>query len=167
VGLGRVRGADDLDVEEYSEGQVFPPGATLDNLWFVPKSEEVGVAGSEFTKTTFDHRAFGPNGLDLYYFTQIPSTVIGLNQNCMYPGRGPAPLGKGNPGDRETCSYVENNGNVTQTNCITDISIIGGDNDTGCGYGDADTDVAVSSTSACLEQMRGGSVFTNPFFSVE
>jgi hypothetical protein len=46
------------------------------------------VVGNE-TLVTIDHRIFGPNDEDAYYFTSIPTEVKSLNQNCIYPGRGP------------------------------------------------------------------------------
>jgi hypothetical protein len=81
---------------------------TIDPIWFAPRSSNVTTTVPSIattTQTRFDHRVFGPNDLDLYYYTSIPSTVKSLNQNCMYPGRGPEPAGAAN-----SCVYEEVNG---------------------------------------------------------
>lgn len=123
---------------------------TIDPIWFTPRSSNVtttvpGIATT--TQTRFDHRVFGPNNLDLYYYTSIPSTVKSLNQNCMYPGRGPGPAGAAN-----RCVYEEIGGVPNQEGCIgVELEV---DDDTGCGFsGTGDT--TVSSTDACLETLRG------------
>jgi hypothetical protein len=127
-----------------------PEGESAPDFWFAPRSNSVTttVFGSELlTRTQFEHRVFGPNDLDLYYFTSIPSTVQSLNQNCMYPGRGPEPVGASNQ-----CVYREVNGVVTVEEGCIDVQKLDSDNDTGCGFTGGDT--TVSSTKACLDTLK-------------
>ena len=65
--------------------------------------------------------------LDLYYFVSIPSTVKAINQNCMYPGIGPAPESAGGNdytcygSDDPTCSAVDfDEDSQTNTNTNND-----------------------------------------------
>jgi hypothetical protein len=75
--------------------------------------------------TTVDHREFGPNGEDAYYYPSIPSTVKNLNQNCLYPSRGPSAAGA-------SCFYnVDSNNNpILDTGCVPVGS--NPNTDTGC-----------------------------------
>ncbi|MBU0660910.1 pilin [Patescibacteria group bacterium] len=63
----------------------------LDLLWTSPISR---IGAGNTTITEVRHRVFGPNGLDLYYFPYIPSSVKDAQQNCVYPGVGPAEVGE-------------------------------------------------------------------------
>jgi hypothetical protein len=94
---------------------------------------------SDFTDdvsvTVVGHREFGPNNLDLYYFPSVPSTVKSVNQNCLYPGRGPAPSalpasevpavcvvtvdGEGNFVAGEGCATVSHD-STSDTACVYD-----------------------------------------------
>jgi len=60
-------------------------------IGFSHRSEIIENPDGDQTDLELKHRIFGPNGIDYYYFPQIPSTVTGVNQNCFYPGRGPDP----------------------------------------------------------------------------
>lgn len=73
-----------IGLEEYPSGV-----RGLEAIWHVPWSQVDTEAGVAKTRALLQHRAFGPNDLDLYYFVSVPSTVKGVNQNCVYPGRGP------------------------------------------------------------------------------
>lgn len=100
----------------------------LANLWYRPS------ASLNLDKTTLvqmGHRVFGPNGEDSYYFTGIDSTVKSLNQNCIYPGRGPySPVRGSSP----VCNCVEDiNGALTcDAGCISVTSSADPSQDTGC-----------------------------------
>lgn len=122
----------------------------LDPIWFSARSlattTSIGGQTVATTYTSFHHRMFGPNNMDLYYYTSIPSSVKSLNQNCMYPGRGPAP-------ESEQCVYSEINGVVTATGCV-DVSKTDANADAGCGIGEIGADRSVSSTDACIQQLR-------------
>ncbi len=78
-----------------------PQGATpVDPLWFRAAS----TVQNSRTVTTFNHREFGPNNEDAFYFTFVSSSVRSVTQNCLYPGRGPDSL---TAGASPTCSYQE------------------------------------------------------------
>lgn len=150
-----------LKVEEHGLDEiVIPEGESRpDSLWFVPRSSNVSVSGfgvATTTQTTFEHRVFGPNGLDLFYFTSIPSSVVALNQNCLYPGRGPAPIGLGSSGDGNgsVCTYSERSGVVGVDSGCVDVQKSDSNNDTGCGFGSIDDDTTVSSTQACIDLLK-------------
>jgi len=104
-----------IKIEEW--GLTTPAGTRpVDPLWFT-RSASTGLK----TTVTLSHREFGPNGQDAYYFTSVSSTVRGLNQNCIYPGRGPVGPINSSP----VCDYqVDRNGTVTtNVNCTAvDIS---------------------------------------------
>ncbi|PIR77306.1 MAG: hypothetical protein COU30_03190 [Candidatus Magasanikbacteria bacterium CG10_big_fil_rev_8_21_14_0_10_38_6] len=90
------------------------PGDIVDDsLWFRTRSS---LNGNGDTVAEIDHRALGPSGLDLYYFTSIPTSVRSLNQNCLYPGRGPI----GTPEDERNvspvCEYDSESG--VDRNCV-------------------------------------------------
>ncbi len=142
----------DLVVEESDiDPSLIPKDEQAPDFWFAARSNSVtttalGVATT--TRTWFEHRVFGPNDLDLYYFTAIPSSVKSLNQNCLYPGRGPKPEGSANQ-----CVYAETNGTVTTNSGCIDVIKTDSNNDTGCGFGGTG-DTTVSSTQACLQILR-------------
>ncbi|MBP9695026.1 MAG: Ig-like domain-containing protein [Candidatus Magasanikbacteria bacterium] len=83
------------------------------------------VVDNNRSVVTVDHREFGPNGEDAYYYPSIPSTVKNLNQNCLYPGRGPSSAGA-------SCFYnVDSNNNpILDTGCVPVNS--NPNTDTGC-----------------------------------
>lgn len=84
------------------------------------------------TMVTLEHRPFGPNGQDYYYFTKIPSSVKNVYQNCFYPGRGPGDqVGGFTPVtlDSKTDTGCANLGNVSKTQenideCIKQLKTI-------------------------------------------
>ena len=89
------------------------------------------------TTAHLDHREFldgldeEGNSLSSFYFPTVSSTVKNVTQNCLYPGRGPAPIDP-------TCIYEEDiDGNPlpgTGANCAPGVSV-DRDHDTGCVYG--------------------------------
>ncbi len=107
-----------IGVEEYRQGG----NGVIDPLWFRPTAEDVN--GKTFAM--LDHREFGPNNQDYYYFTAIPTSVKNSYQNCMYPGRGPKQGALCQPG-------VDGNGNVIEGqegNCVA--VTLDAETDTGC-----------------------------------
>ncbi len=81
----------------------YPAGVNgVDPIWYRPHVEVLGDIDPS-TRLYLDHRAFGPNDADLYYFPSIPSSVRSVNQNCLYPGRGP--LGNGEGTVPAICDY--------------------------------------------------------------
>lgn len=128
----------------------------LDDIWYriyaISQQEGGGV-----TRAVIDHRSFGPNNLDLYYFPQIQGTLKGVNQNCLYPGRGPdsdAP----NVGGSPTChvEYDQFGAIIDTTNCV-DVSI-NADTDTGCILTGGDNEQKTQPTVAsCLSVLEDNS----------
>ena len=88
-------------------------------LWFRPQS----TTQNNQTITTVNHRMFGPNNEDAFYFTFVSSTVKSITQNCLYPGRGPDSV---TPGASPLCNYQEDANGVpipgSQQNC-TQVSV--------------------------------------------
>jgi len=103
----------------------------IDDLAFVVRST---MQDDGSTRANIVHREFGPNGLDLYYFPKINSTVKATNQNCMYPGIGPDsddPTFAGEP----VCEieYDEFDNVISYGDGCIDITLeSGGDDDTAC-----------------------------------
>jgi len=86
------------------------------------------------TLATIVHREFGPNGLDLYYFPKIRSSVKAVNQNCMYPGIGPDSDDQTLAGD-PVCEleYDEFDNIISYGDGCVDITVeSGADFDTAC-----------------------------------
>lgn len=110
-----------IAVEEY------PASTTTDPLWYVARSSQVAdTTNALVTVANIQHRIFGPNDSDTYYFPSVPSSVRSLQQNCLYPGRGPAAAGN-------TCTVTRTaNGQQTVTNCLPSTDVIDEDTDTAC-----------------------------------
>jgi hypothetical protein len=121
----------------------------MDDIWFRAYVVEIQDGGT-VSKAIVDHRSFGPNNLDLYYFPQIRGTIKGVNQNCLYPGRGPdspAP----NVGNSPTCvvEYDQFGTVIHTTNCVG-VSIQA-ETDTGCIMtGGSDVQKTQPNIEACL-----------------
>jgi hypothetical protein len=129
----------------------------LDDIWFQVFTVNQIEEGVEVTKATVQHRAFGPNNLDLYYFPEIASTARGVNQNCLYPGRGPD-SDTPNIASSPVCSvtYDESGFVLSSTNCV-DVNTLA-DTDTGCVIpGAADTQKRQPNTEACIGVMEANS----------
>lgn len=102
-------------------------------------------------------RNLGPNGLDLYYFTSVSSSVMSDNQNCLYPGRGPLSAEK-NVGPSPVCSVsYDTDGNVVgQSNCAP-VQLIA-DKDTACVTTNAAVPTLQGTVINCLNQLRSPDV---------
>jgi len=146
-----------IKLEEYPAGT-----KGVEPIWFNPISQNIGGK----TVTRLDHRVFGPNNTDLYYFPSIPSTIKNLLQNCLYPGRGPVVPGvKGKTADC-VVEYNDEDGTIDfekTKNCVaveTDS-----DKDTGC-VQFTDLDLQINSTvTKCLSSLKTEDV--SPMFAVE
>lgn len=102
-----------IDVVEYPANV-----GGLDDLSYVSRSHtENGKTVSRIL-----HRAFGPNGLDLYYFPTVSSTAKDAQQNCLYPGVGPNVEGAlceiDQDGNRVNCTNVQEHAEQ-DTSCVT------------------------------------------------
>ncbi|KKW42275.1 MAG: hypothetical protein UY92_C0009G0079 [Candidatus Magasanikbacteria bacterium GW2011_GWA2_56_11] len=95
-------------------------------------------------------RDLGPNGLDLYYFTSVSSSVRSANQNCLYPGRGPAAAGL-------ECVYAEDDNGVVLKNENCAAVTLDTSTDTGCASLDAALDQRQADVPSCLKKLREAS----------
>ncbi len=159
-------------LEEYCGHQPNPYNCPDASIWFYKRFSvwTESINNGTATELLMPHREFGPLLMgadkklvrpDIYYFPIIPSTIESNNQQCLYPGRGPAkPLGVSDKGFSYTCKYKEeNDGTVVQ-----DINCVGVTNnehlDTGC----AQTSEpfggtwAVSSTAFCTSSLETSAV---------
>ena len=91
-------------------------------------SAEIDINTGE-TSVSIGHRAFGPNNEDAYYFVSIDSTVKSLNQNCIYPGRGPYSTARGDS-PLCVCNEDANGVLICDANCV-DVTF-NTNEDTGC-----------------------------------
>ncbi len=123
-----------IKVEEYPFYTAF---------WFRATSY---LQSDDTTLVSFNHRAFGPDDMDLYYFTSVDTKVKSLTQNCLYPGRGP--------------EY-----NAVPTECVQDEdgNVISGcadttyneDQDTACVFsGATPEDLFQPNVSSCLDTLK-------------
>lgn len=142
----------DIFLEEYPKNFCYENDKCLDDLGFLPFAlTTILNGGTKVTIVNIWHREFGPNNLDLYYFPSIPSTVKSINQNCLYPGRGP----NGIQGTSPICDYAEDENGVpvpgTGTNCV--LVDFNADTDTGC-VQTSDTNLLQSTVSNCLTHLK-------------
>jgi hypothetical protein len=105
-GMWETTFSDGVSIEEYSSIEV-----SDDDLAYWMNS----VSTEEGDVLFINHRTFGPNNKDFYYFTSVSSTVKGVNQNCLYPGRGPAVQDSNSVFSNE-CSYILNEDGSVDTN---------------------------------------------------
>ncbi len=148
----------DISLEEFpgifQDDQEIPEGfASLRPPWKRIQAEE--QEGK--TLMIMDHRMFGPNNLELYYYPSVPSTVKGNNQNCLYPGRGPLYGLDQAVAQPAKCSVVRNpDGSVQPNASCTPPVPINSDTDTGCAVvrGAVKADQSQSTITACLDRMR-------------
>ncbi len=144
--------SDGVGVLEYPEGVKGKDGVKLDPFAnYVQSYDEIGTG---LTIADIEHpRVFGPNGLDLYYFTFVSSSVKSNNQNCLYPGRGPNALEKNSA---PICTYSEDaNGVGTGTNCVP--VTFDASSDTGCVFDLVEGDKIQPDVTTCLNKMKAGS----------
>lgn len=143
----------------------YPPNTLDYRFWFNtramnrPLDPTIFGSARPATKVQVNHRPFGPDGADLYYFVSVSGTVRGINQNCMYPGRGPS----GIDSDTEHCIFeVDSNGTVIADNggCV-DVDPRDPENDTGCAYtfvdGGSVADQSQASVEACISVLEANS----------
>jgi hypothetical protein len=131
--------ADGLKIEEY-------PASTTIGLWQRTKSEAI----DRKTYATIQHREFGPGNTDSYYFTSVSSTVRSLNQNCLYPGRGPVSGQASETGTSPICDPL---------NPATCVPVqIAGSRDTGCVQTVSTTAQVQPSINECVDFMERGDI---------
>lgn len=100
----------------------FPPNqGGLDDIWYVARAR---ANDQGQTVSTINHREFGPNGLDLYYFPAVSSQAKDAQQNCLYPGRGPDTQQEqcriNDEGEFVNCAPVEEHP-ARDTACVTSL----------------------------------------------
>ncbi len=107
-------------------------------------SPTMSVLTGEKAEITLKHREFGPGGIDMHYFVSVSSSLKSLNQNCFYPGVGPASNIKGASPVCESYSG---------TNCVAVNSIA--NIDTGCVVTDGTiAPSAQADIGACILKMK-------------
>lgn len=122
----------------------------IDPLWYKVSTE---LVDNNKTKAIVNHRIFGPNNEDAYYFTSVSSSVRSLNQNCVYPGRGPV-------SNLDCTCQEDTNGNLINcTNCIG-VTFIA-DSDTGC-LQTSGGDTTQGNIESCLSTMDSLSDWVAP-----
>src|SRR3989339_167027 len=128
----------------------------LDDIWFSTGAKMLNNKTTSYTK----HRTFGPNGIDLYYFPSVPSTVKSANQNCVYPGRGPWDGDSALPGQASECSVAfDSNGTILSTTGCVGVTTVSS-TDTGCVYTGVtvtdqnDSDMLKSDVGECINILR-------------
>ncbi|MBT3539385.1 hypothetical protein HOF40_01105 [Candidatus Parcubacteria bacterium] len=127
----------------------------LDDIWFSVRANNT----NDRTVSYIKHRTFGPNGLDLYYFPSIPSTVKGTNQNCLYPGYGPWQNSSADKDHPSTCevSFDENGVVIESPGCV-EVNMTSS-TDTGCAYtggsitGSNDVKIKKANVSECINTL--------------
>jgi hypothetical protein len=133
-------------------------GVTLEEWWGANVQDDVEPiwymrnASSSETRTELfiSHREFGPNDEDAYYFTGVSSTVRAINQDCLYPGRGP----NGNKNSSPVCNYqLSASGVVTVNTGCTAVGILPSI-DTSCVQSDEAGQIVTSSIRGCERYMR-------------
>lgn len=136
--------------------------ATSTPFWAIVRAEDEQDGGQIRTRARFEHRIFGPNGADMYYFPSISSSVKSVTQNCMYPGRGPynSQPGQSSP----TCVYEEDAQGIPVPNTGTGCAPVTSDSarDTACAQ-TSDSSLAVQPRIAdCLNALRRPEVSPPP-----
>jgi len=112
----------------------------LDDIWF----RTLADTENNQTELSINHRVFGPNGLDLFYFPMIPHTLQDSNQNCFYPGFGPASTGVCN------IDYNED-GTIRESINCTPVTNTDASRDTSCVYSTVSTTANLASCQGLLE----------------
>lgn len=136
-----------------------PAFANLGNIWFRPSSVIDPVTLT--TIVTLDHRVFGPQGTNFYYFPLIPSSIKSVTQNCLYPGRGPFEDNRPAGNISAACDYSEDeDGNVlTNSGCVGFPRNFTADQDTGCvQYTNTNLGQIFSSTSTCMTMLKSAQI---------
>ena len=121
------------------------------DIWFNIGSEfTTSTGGFNKTNMIIKHREFGPNGMILFYFPTIPSDVKSINQNCVYPGKGPIGSKNTSPG----CVYEEAvDGTIVQDlNCVP--VNLNADTDTGCVQASNPSNVLQPNLDECISVLE-------------
>lgn len=118
-------------------------------FWFSAFST---LTPSDQTRVKFSHRAFGPDEKDLYYFTSVGSQVKSVNQNCVYPGRGPTVTG---------ADCVEDaDGNIIGSSCVA--TTFDSNEDTACVFTGAGAGLLQPTVQDCLGRIDDPDVSPPP-----
>ncbi|MCF6276281.1 MAG: hypothetical protein L3J07_00355 [Candidatus Magasanikbacteria bacterium] len=127
VGFSMIMWSSSLKQAEIQEYPANEGG--MADIWFNIGSKVVADSnGIQKTNMIIKHREFGPNGLPLHYFSSVSSDIKSINQNCVYPGKGPS----GDKNTSPTCVYKEDkDGNVVEDSNCTPVNLQA-DTDTGC-----------------------------------
>ncbi len=138
-----------------------PAFENLGDIWYRPEAST-----SIRTVVTLNHREFGPQGTNFYYFPLLPSTIKSITQNCFHPGRGPFVEGAAKPNGEisPACEHVvDQNGAVILSNgCVPIPNNFNSEQDTGCvQYSDPGIEPVFSSTSTCMDMMKKNNI--SPF----
>ncbi len=153
----------DLSLEEYplpaSLVAQNPAFANLGTIWFRPNSVIDPLTNK--TIVTLDHRVFGPQGTNFYYFPLIPSSIKSLTQNCLYPGRGPFENNRPAGNTSAACSYSEDeNGNIViNSGCVNFPQNFTAEQDTGCvQYTNPNLGQTFGSTTTCMNMLKSAEI---------
>ncbi len=120
-----------------------PAPRGVDEMWYRSTAER----SDEKDMVTVDHREFGPNGQDFFYFPTVSSTVKDLRQNCMYPGVGP----QSNVRGQDThCALLENGNPGPGCVAVNDQN----NSDTGCAQTTSQDKAVQPDLNTCLSELR-------------
>ncbi len=125
-----------LSLEEH------PKPNQVDDIWYRATAERENGKDT----VVLQHREFGPNGQDFFYFPSVSSAVKDLRQNCMYPGFGPWSEVKG----QDTVCTVDANGN--QNDCTPVIHE--SESDTGCAQTFDQEKTVQPNLQTCINELK-------------
>lgn len=146
-----LRTISQIGLQEFGLPDPEPGEDPVDRLWF--RSIAQLTAGDE-TEVYTAHRVFGPNQADAFYFTTIPHGVKSINQNCIYPGRGPVSEDP-DLGSSDVCTCAEDATGVIvcDDNCVQ----VNYDQatDTGCVQTNNATELLKPDVPSCIQTLEG------------
>lgn len=144
-----------VKLEEYPGGSKDANGQPMDKIGYSSAAISGLNGGTKLlTKGT---RELGANGLDLYYFTSVSSSVMSDNQNCLYPGFGPvSPSKSSGPSPVCTIGYDADGTIISTSNCAP--LQLTADRDTACVTTNEAVPLAQATVESCLSQLRSPSV---------
>src|SRR3989338_2916057 len=119
-------------------------------FWFRGVSE---LQPDDTTLVRFNHRAFGPDEMDLYYFTSVDTKVKSLSQNCIYPGRGPE-----YSVIEPTPDCVQDINGIEISGCVDTTYVGNGAFDTACVFNGAGGDLLQANIQDCLDRLDDADV---------
>lgn len=142
-------------LEEYPGDSRGPNGEPMDKLGY--SSAAVASLNGGTKLLIKGTRELGANGLDLYYFTSVSSSVMSDNQNCLYPGRGPISVEK-NLGPSPVCTVLyEADGTVINAANCAGVELKQ-DLDTACVTTNGTVPISQGTVQNCLNQLRSPDV---------